>query len=74
MLFAEAIVERVNWFSIGTDDLVQYILAVDRGNERIAYFHENLNPVILRVIKNVIDAEHSRGSLKPKESLYHEAI
>ncbi len=58
---AEEIAKEVDFLSIGTNDLIQYMLAIDRGNNLVTSMYQELNPAIIRTIKMIIDAGHKQG-------------
>lgn len=60
-MLADQFAKEVDFFSVGTNDLIQYTMAADRMNERVSYLYQPYNPSILRLVNNVIKAAHKEG-------------
>jgi phosphotransferase system enzyme I (PtsI) len=61
VIMADRLADMVDFFSIGTNDLIQYTLAIDRSNQSVAYLYDPLNPAIIRMLKHVADVARRKG-------------
>lgn len=60
-IIADLLADEVDFFSIGTNDLIQYSLAIDRGNRHVSYLYNPVHPAIIRMLKNISDTAHKKG-------------